>query len=365
MIYLDYSATTPVNKEVQKSFLDLSEQYLGNPQSIHYLGIKNSELIKEATKQIANLLHIKETEIIYTSGATEGNNWVIKMVADNYQNRGRKILTSKLEHSSVSKPLAYLEKKGFIIEEVDLKQNGEIDLTDFQKKLTADVILVSIGSVNSEIGIKQPIKQIAKYLKDHQAYFHCDVTQSIGKEKISFNGIDFATFSAHKFYGIKGIGVLFKKDKIKLEPLIHGSGIYNRAGTPPLELIVTMSKALRLSLTNLTDNQQKVLKLKNYLISELTKMPKIIINSNDNCLPHIVNFSVLDKKASMVMQALSAKEIYISTQTACRGRQDYSLSVLALTNDKKRAESSLRVSISHLTTKKELEIFCQEIKKII
>ena len=223
MIYLDYSATTPTSMEVLDTFNRVSKDFIGNPNSLHKLGVEAKKLEEEATRQIATLLHVKEDEIIYTSGSSESNNLAIKGIALKYQNRGKHILTTSLEHSSIYGPIGYLQKLGFTVEFLNTDEHGIVDIDDLKQKLKEDTILVSIASVNSETGLRQPVEEIGLLLKDYpKCFFHVDMTQSIGKINIPFDNIDLASFSGHKIYGIKGIGCLVKKENIELEPIIHG-----------------------------------------------------------------------------------------------------------------------------------------------
>lgn len=245
MIYLDYSATTPVSDEVLKTFIETTKKYIGNPNSLHKLGVEANNLINAATKQIAGLLNVKEKEIIYTSGSSESNNMAIKGIAIKYQNRGKHIITTEFEHSSIYGPLTYLQKQGFKIDFVKTNEDGIVNLHDLENLINDDTILVSVGAVNSEIGIIQPIKEIAKIIKKHpKCFFHVDMTQAFGKIKIDLTDVDLASFSAHKIYGIKGIGLLVKKENISLEPLIHGgkSTTIYRSGTPAISLITSLAK---------------------------------------------------------------------------------------------------------------------------
>lgn len=365
MIYLDYSATTPVNKEVLDSFVKATENYIGNPNSLHSLGVDAKNLIEEATNQIAALLKVKPNEIIYTSGASESNNTAIKGVCSKYANRGKHIITTSLEHSSVVAPLAYLQKQGFVIDCVSLNSDGTINLDNFKSLLNDDTILVTIASVNSEIGIKQPIDEIGKIVKQYpKCIFHVDATQSIGKEEIQFNNIDLVSFSAHKFYGIKGIGCLLKKEKLVIDPLIHGgkSTTSYRSGTPSVALIVSLAKALRLALENFNNKYDHVLELNTYLKDNLKNIKNIHINSNDKCIPHILNVSIKGIKPETMQHALEKRNIYISTQTACSASNTRSQSVYALTNNNEYAETSIRISLSYLTTKEEITTLIDSLK---
>ena len=216
MIYLDNSATTMVDDRVLETFNKVCKNYPGNSNSLHSLGIKSKELEEYATEKISNLLGVKPSEIIYTSGASESNNTVLKGVASKYKNRGNHIITTPLEHSSVLETCKYLESKGFIIDYVKIKDNGLIDIEDLERLLTDNTILVSVAYVDSELGIRQDIDTISKIVKKHpKCYFHVDATQAIGKIKVDPTSIDFISMSAHKIFGLKGIGLLIKKDNIK------------------------------------------------------------------------------------------------------------------------------------------------------
>lgn len=360
MIYLDYSATTPTNDEVLDTFVKVSKEFIGNPNSLHTLGRNSADLIDAATKQIADILDIKPKEIIYTSGASESNNTVIKGICLQYQNRGKHIITTNFEHSSIYGPLSYLQTLGFEVDFVKTDENGIVDLADLKKLLRDDTILVSITAVNSEIGIIEPIEEIGEILKDYpKCFFHSDLTQIIGKKKVNLENIDLASFSAHKIFGIKGIGGLIKKEKINLMPLIHGgkSTTIYRSGTPAVALIASLSKAMRLAYQNIEDNYKYVEKLNDKLRNELGKYSTVHINSNNNCLPYILNLSVLGIKPETMLHALEEKEIYISTQTACASSNSYSKAVYSLTNNKELAESSIRISISYVTKESDIDTF--------
>ena len=360
MIYLDYSATTPVNKEVLESFNKASLDFVGNSNSLHNLGIKTDKLIKSATKQIADILKIKENEIIYTSGSSESNNLAIKGICLKYKNRGKHIITTKYEHSSTYGPINYLKELGFEVSYVECDEYGLINLNGLKNIIRDDTILVSINAVNSEIGINQPVEEIGELLTKYpKCFYHVDLTQLIGKANINLQNIDLASFSAHKIYGLKGIGCLIKKENVLLEPLIHGgkSTTIYRSGTPAHPLIVSLSKALRLVNMDLNKRYDYVKELNVYLKNNLCKYDDVCINSNDKCIPHILNISILGVKAETFMHALENYNVYVSTKSACSDEDSLSEGILALTNDKEKAKSSIRISLSHLTTKRELEEF--------
>ena len=365
MIYLDYSATTPVNREVIDTYSRVCSEFIGNPNSLHKLGVEAKKLIDASTKQIANILGVNPNEIIYTSGSSESNNMAIKGVCSRYSNRGKHIITTNLEHSSIVAPLNYLQNNGFEVDFVKLDENGRVDLNDLENLITDNTILVSINAVNSEIGILQPVKEISEIVKKYpKCFFHSDMTQAIGKINVNLENIDLISFSAHKFFGIKGIGVLIKKEKVELEPIIHGgkSTTNYRSGTPCTPLIISISKALRLALNNIDERYKHVENLNTYLKEALEKYDKVKINSNSKCIPHILNISVLGVKPETLLHALEEHDIYISTQSACSVSNAKSKAVLALTNDIDRASSSVRISIASITTKEEIDYFLDKFK---
>ncbi len=367
MIYLDYSATTPTSREVLDSFNKASIDYFANPNSLHKIGVKANELISASTNQIASLLNVKSDEIIYTSGASESNNTAIKGIAMKYKNRGKHIITTEFEHSSIYGPISYLQKYfDFDVDFVETDDNGRVKLDSLSKLIRNDTILVTICSVNSEIGIEQPINEIGNLIKqiNPKCFFHVDMTQSIGKCKISLENVDLASFSAHKIFGIKGIGCLIKKEKIELEPLIHGgkSTTSFRSGTPQLPLIVSTAKALRIAFDGLNEKIDKIKELNNYLKTELSKFERVRINSNSYSIPQILNISVLGVKPETLQHSLEEYDIYISTQTACSKGGEKSRAVYALTKDVNRATSSVRISISYVTTKEEIDEFLKYFK---
>lgn len=366
MVYLDYSATTPVNKDVLNTFNEVSLNYIGNPNSLHKLGLDSNNIIEQATQQIADILRVKKSEIIYTSGSSESNNLAIKGIALKYKNRGNHIITTPLEHSSIYGPLNYLTENGFEVDFVNLDEFGMVDLNDLKSKMKDTTILVSIASVNSEIGLLQPIEEIAKIIKQYpKCFFHVDMTQSIGKIDIPLDNIDLMSFSAHKIYGLKGIACLVKKEKIMLEPLIHGgkSTTIFRSGTPAPALIASISKSLRLAYINLGDKYKQVKEKNNYLKENLKKYDKVYINSNNYSIPFVLNVSVIGIKPETMLHALEQDEIYISTQSACSSNTTISKAVYALTKDEEKSSYSIRISLSHLTTKEELDMFLNSFDK--
>ena len=364
MVYLDYSATTPVNEEVLNTYVEVTKKYIGNPNSLHKLGVEAKQLIDAATKQVADIFGVSSNEVIYTSGASEANNLAIKGIC--FKHTGKHIIKTELEHSSVSEAVKYMEKLGYQVSYVKLDNKGLVDLADLENLIRDDTVLVSIAAVNSEVGVVQDLEAISKIVKKYpKVFFHSDMTQSIGKMKVNLAYVDLASVSAQKFYGMKGIGCLIKKANIDIEPLIHGgkSTTIFRSGTPATPLIVSFAKALRLAYVDFDKKNQHVLELHDYLINRLNSLD-VLINSNEFCLPYIVNISLKGIKPETMLHALEQDDIYISTQTAC-STGNYSLAVFAVTNDMEKASHSIRVSLSYLTTKEEIDIFVNSLEKHI
>lgn len=360
MIYLDYSATTPVDKRVLSTFNKVCLEYPGNSNSLHKLGMASKELEDYATNKIEELLNLKNSEIIYTSGASESNNHVIKGVASKYQNRGKHIISTYLEHSSILSTLNYLSSLGFIIDYVKIKDDGLVDLEHLRGLITNDTILVSICAVDSELGIRQPIEEISNIIKEYpKCFFHSDCTQALGKIEIDFNNLDFASVSAHKIYGMKGIGLLIKKKNIILDNLIHGgnSTTKYRSGTPALPLIVSTMKAIDLIIPNIKDNYIYIDNLKQTILSNLKEYKDISINSTNNSICSTINISLNNIKPETFIHALDEENIFISTKSACSSTNTMSDSVYAVTKDRDKAMHSLRITLSHLTTKEEINTF--------
>lgn len=362
MIYLDYSATTPVDERVLETFNKVCRDYPGNSNSLHSLGIKSKDLENYATEKIANMLNVKKNEIIYTSGASESNNLAIKGICNKYKNRGKHIITTFLEHSSIIGPLNYLSNQGFDVDFVKINENGLVDLEDLKSLLRDDTILVSICMVDSEIGLHQPINEIADILSAYpKCYFHVDCTQAFGKIPVDLSRVDLASMSAHKIYGMKGIGLLIKKENIMLEPLIHGgkSTTPFRSGTPALPLIVSLAKAMEILLPNVEKNYEYVKKLNKKIIDKLKKYDKVNINSTDASIANTINFSLIGIKPETFIHALDEKEIYISTKSACSSSDSISNAVYALTQNRELSSTSLRISLSYLTKEEEIDKFLE------
>ena len=358
MIYLDYSATTPVLKEVLDSYNKVTIDYFGNPNSLHSLGVKSRELLNSATKPISNIFKIKEEEIIYTSGSTEANNLALIGCALAHGKRGSHIVVSKLEHESIYGICNYLESIGFYIDYVKNTADGVIDLDDLKGLVNENTILVSICAVNSELGIRQPLKTIKQVInkENPNTIFHSDMTQAVGKIPINLGDVDMASMSGHKIYGPKGIGMLYKKIGTNLKPILYGSNKDIRPGTPALPLIVSFSKALRIANSDLDKKENTIKKHNDKICEFLSGYPKILINKTPYSIPNILNISLMNIKPETFIHALEKHDVYVSSNTACSSGK-ISSAVLGVYGDKKRALTTIRISLSYMTTNEEINEF--------
>lgn len=358
MIYLDYSATTPVLKEILDSYNKVTIDYFGNPNSLHSLGVKSRELLNSATKQISNIFKIKEEEIIYTSGSTEANNLALIGSALAHGKRGSHIVVSKLEHESIYGICNYLESIGFYIDYVKNTADGVIDLDDLKGLVNENTILVSICAVNSELGIRQPLKTIKQVInkENPNTIFHSDMTQAVGKIPINLSDVDMASMSGHKIYGPKGIGMLYKKIGINIKPILYGSNKDIRPGTPALPLIVSFSKALRIANSDLDKKENTIKKHNDKICEFLSGYPKILINKTPYSIPNILNISLMNIKPETFIHALEKHDVYVSSNTACSSGK-ISSAVLGVYGDKKRALTTIRISLSYMTTNEEINEF--------
>ncbi|MCL7747816.1 cysteine desulfurase family protein [Halalkalibacter alkaliphilus] len=371
MIYLDNSATTKPFQEVIETYAKVASTYFGNPSSLHSLGMQAEGLIGESRNRIARLLGVGANEIIFTSGGTEGNNIAIKGAARAKQNRGKHIITTRVEHPSADEAFVQLEKEGFDVTYLPVDQEGSVSVEQVKKEIRSDTIIVSMIHVNNETGTILPIKEIGQLLKSYpQILFHVDHVQGVTKVPLELrkSGIDLCTFSAHKFHGLKGNGFLFVREGLRIDALFHGGAQESRlrAGTENVAGIVAMAKALRLSFEQ--DNKRKELEqLRHNLITQLKELEGVVINSPEhNAAPHIVNFSIPGAKPEVIVQSLTAKDIYVSTKSACSSKaSEPSRVLLAMGLSEERANSGIRVSFSFETTAAELDQFIAELKVII
>ena len=370
IIYLDNAATSKVHPEVLESFNQITLKYFANPSSIHALGQEAQRLLEKSREQILNLFNLKHHEVIFTSGATEANNLAIKGYAFANRGRGNHIITTAIEHPSVLNTVKQLEKYGFEITILPVNEKGVIEVNSLKAAIKDNTILVSIMSVNNETGAINPIKEVGEILKDYpKIAFHVDMTQAIGKIDIPLDNIDMFSFAGHKIHGLLGSGALIKEKKIILEPLNNGGGQENnlRSGTNTLALSASLAKALRLAINAQKENYEKVSRLRDYLLSYLKDNPdKYHLNSFDLANPYIVNFSLLEHKASVVVEALSNKGIMVSSLSACHSKnEDYSYVVYAMNQDMKLAHNTIRVSFSYENTVDDVNALIRGLKQIV
>ena len=368
MIYLDYTADTPVDERVLQKYTETVRQQFANPNSAHSEGRAAKAVIDNALSDIAGLLGIQPNELIFTSGASEANNLAVKGLAFTNRRKGKHIISTFLEHSSVSGALTFLQEQGYEIDLVNILPNGKVDLDNLRNLLRPDTILCTVCAVDSELGTIQPTDEISEILKDHpDCRLHIDATQAIGKVPFSFAGADTVSFAPHKFYGLKGCGVLYKRDGCVLEPLIHGGAsttIY-RSGTPDTAAISALSTALGIAASEQQKRYDYVKTLNERVRAELAKMPKIRINSPADAVPHILNISVNGIKGEEMRKLLDERGICVSVKSACSVPNTPSRPVFAVSHDRKNALSSWRLSLSHLTTEYELEVFLEALEHII
>lgn len=366
-IYLDYASNTPVDKDVLNTFNEITLKYFANPNSTHILGKVTNKKIQETTENIIKELSKKANldenmEIIYTSGSSESNNLAIKGIAKSYKENGKHIISTFLEHSSVSSPLTYLKEQGYEIDIVNITNEGKVDLEHLKSLIRKDTILVSICYIDSEVGIVQPIEEIAKIVKEYpNCFFHVDCTQAVGKINIDLKNIDLISFAPHKFYGLNGFGALIKNKEIVLEPLINGGAsttIY-RSGTPVIGQICALEKALEISFNNLEERKKYVKNINKKLRENLSKYKDVKINTISDENPFILNISVNGVKATEFKNKLEEYGVCISIKSACTITITPSRIVMAMTHDRKRALDSFRISLSHLVKESEINKFLE------
>lgn len=366
-LYLDYAANTPVDEEVLKTFNNATLKYFANPNATHGLGVEVNEKIIKITDEIINLF--KENtclndnmEIVYTSGSSESNNLAIKGVAQSYKENGKHIISTFLEHSSVSSPLSYLKEQGYEIDIVGITSDGKVDVDELKRLIRDDTILVSVCYVDSEVGNVQPIQEIAEIVSKYpNCFLHVDATQAVGKTEVDFSSVDLISFAPHKFNGLNGFGGLLKKKDMVLEPLINGGAsttIY-RSGTPVIGQICALERALGLTFDNFKKRYEYVNKLNEKLRSKLLSYDNVKINTVSKNNPYILNVSVNGIKAVDFKKKLEEYGVCISIKSACTVTITPSRIVMSMTHDRKRAFASWRISLSHLVTEEDIDKFLE------
>ncbi|MDR3216072.1 MAG: cysteine desulfurase [Clostridiaceae bacterium] len=372
MIYLDYAADTPPDDGVIKTFSAAAREFYANANSAHALGVNSLNRFNEALLSIKNrLLGVAEAdgyELIAVSSASEANNLAVKGIAEAYRGGGKHIVSTVLEHPSVGGALTYLQAKGWEVDLVRIGRDGKVDTEHMKSLVRQDTVLVSVCAVDSELGTVQPVEGIARILREFpDCRFHTDATQLIGKIPLPpIDGVCALTFAPHKFYGLGGAAFLLKEKKTVLTPLIHGGGVSAfRSGTPAVALAVAAEKAVALALDGLNARYAYVSALRSKLAAAVRVLPGAHINSPENGVPHILNFGFDGVRGESLREALSETGVCVSVKSACSVNNTPSKAVYAVTGDKKRALSSIRVSISHLTTEAETDIFMEKLESAL
>ena len=360
MIYLDYSDNVPVEPAVLDTFCRTERKFPGNPNAAHPAGRAARAELERATAAIAERMRVNPEEVILTSGASEANNLAIKGLARASRHVGRHIISTALEHPSVSGCLTALQEQGWEIDLLDIGRDGMLDLTQLRGLLRKDTVLVAVSWVDSELGTVQPIRAVADILREYpNCRLHVDATQAVGKTPVSFDGADTMTFAPHKFGGLNGSGVLLKRRKVMLEPLLHGGtgATLYRSGTPALALAVAAETALSLALDHQEERAAAIQVMNVRLREALSAYPAVHINSPERAIPHILNLSVAGVKGTAFQQALGERGVCVSVKSACSVEGTPSKAVYAVSRDRKIALQSWRISLSHQTTSEEIEAF--------
>lgn len=372
-MYFDYAATTPPNDEVLKTFDRVNRDFWANPHALHRPGMRAESLLEQAREQVLMLLGAdNEYRCVFTSGATEGNNMGLKGIARYCQSRGNHIITSSMEHPSVLEVFRFLENEGCELTVLPINSVGTVEPDALGEALRADTILVSLMHVNNEIGSINDVMKLGNIIKEKSgAAFHVDAAQSVGKFALSLDGspIDLLTFSAHKFFGLKGAGALLLKKRIQIPPLLHGGGQESefRSGTADVARAAALAKALRLSLKDHDAVFSRVQVYKETIASAFSAIDGVDLNGMlENASPFVINYSVSGIRPETILHALAEQQIYISTVSACSARKTAESSVvLALTGSHERAQTSIRISLSALTTQEEVDALCQALGPMI
>lgn len=360
MIYLDYSANTPVDERVLARLCEVERLCLGNANSKHAAGQQAARILHESLDDMAARLGAKPTEIIQTSGASESNNTAIKGILRAGRHIGRHVITTPLEHASVSGCLTAMQEQGAQIDVVNLDRDGRVDLEELASLMRKDTVLVTVCAVDSELGVIQPIREIAEILKKYpNCRLHVDATQAVGKIPTRFEYADTMSVAAHKFYGLNGSGLLLRREEVGMDPLIHGgvSASLYRSGTPAVGLAAAMDTALMLATDELETRRARVAQLNQTLRKALSAYPNVQLNSPAHAVPHILNLSVQGVKGAEIARRLDEEGVCVSVKSACSVEGTPSRAVFAVSRNRQRAMSSFRISLSHLTTDEELSRF--------
>ena len=368
MIYLDNCATTKPYDEVLKTFVEVNNNYYGNPASINKYGKTVNKLLNAARIQVADILGVESDTVYFTSCATESNNIALLGSVEHKKDFGNRIIVSRIEHPSVLETFRELEHRGFILDYVNVDENGFIDLEHLKSLLTKETILVSVMHVNNIFGAIQPIGKIVELLKDYpKIHFHVDGVQGVLKEKIDLTMIDSYSISAHKFHGLKGVGVLYLKSRRTTHNITFGGGQENglRSGTVNVPGAVSLAKALRLTQEKVNDVKEKHYEYKKLIVDELRAIEHVIINSplQNDFVDSIINISLPKIKGEAIINALNERGIMVSTTSACSSRTFHLNEALyARGLSRENIEGSIRVSFSYETKLEEVKKFIEVFK---
>ncbi len=364
--YLDNSATTKVSETAAKKVYEMMTENYGNPSSLHTRGIKAEDELISARSSIAKALGVTSAEIYFTSGGTEANNLAVFGTVNRLKKRGNKIVTTAFEHSSVYESVKHLEENGFQTVYVKPDENGHFSIEDFENAIDKNTILVSVMAVNNELGTILPIERLKKIIEKKQspALLHCDCVQAFGKIplKLSKIGVDLASVSGHKVHAPKGTGALFVRKNLHIKPLLFGGEQEKklRPGTEALPLITGFSQAVKEF--DIIRNYNYINELNAYAKERLLELDDIVINSPEDALPYIINFSALGIRSETMLHFLAQKEIYVSSGSACaKGKPSHVLSAAGLSRE--RADSALRVSFCELNTKEDIDALISALKE--
>lgn len=369
-VYFDNAATTQVYPEVRELMVKLMQEDYGNPSSLHMKGVVAENYIKEARIRIAKQLKCQEKEIVFTSGGTESNNLAIIGAAMARRRAGKHIITTAIEHASVSATMDFLSKEGFEVSYVGVDSNGMVKLDELSKLLREDTILVSVMYVNNEIGVIEPIEQIAEVVHgfNKQILFHVDAVQAFGKLVFSPKrlNVDLLSMSGHKIHGPKGSGALYIRDGVLIRPIIYGGGQQKamRSGTENVPAIAGMGLAAELIYTNHQERIAHMLKLRDTFIEKVTGLENVYSNTGD--APHLASISFVGIRSEVMLHALEDKGIYVSAGSACSSNKPHVSNVLkAIELPPERLESTLRFSFSEFNTMEEVEYTVDTIKELL
>ena len=369
MIYFDNAATTKVSEVVLNTYLDAVKNDFANPSSIHFLGMQLTNKINHSRDNILKYLHLNsEYEVIFTSSATEANNLSIIGYCLANKNRGNVIVTTHIEHASVLETFKYLEKEhGFIVRYLDIDESGKFNVEQVNQTIDNKTILVALTPINNEVGLYVDVELIkSKVSQFPKCVLHLDCSQTLGKYKFDYNQGDLITISSHKIHGLKSISCLIKKKKIRLNPILVGGGQENnlRSSTLDAPLIFSFEIATKEIMSHFIENYAKVTLIFNFLVENLRKIPGVKLHLFKMQTPYILNFSI-DKKASVVVEALSNKEIYVSSTSACSSKKEVpSYVIYNLTKSEKESKNSIRLSFSSENTIEECKVFLNELNNI-